>query len=226
MQTKSFYTNCRNQGAQGLTLEATQQLRDDWFNMWPEMNQYVHPLFDREVTVDEDGKPLDDDQMIDMLFSQSDSYDLEGGELNDLTLDELKAEMKVSMARRYKAFNLAGMWRMNATKQAALNFPFQSLAGVITKVAAWLVFLDSQERGYKIVNYIHDELIVEVEEERGHEIAHRIQELMLKAGKIILPNMRMAAEPAMMRRWSKAAEAVYDENGILICWEDRPKKSA
>lgn len=65
-----------------------------------------------------------------------------------------------------------------------------------------------------------------MEEERGHEIAHRIQELMLKAGKIILPNMRMVAEPAMMRRWSKAAEAVYDENGILICWEDRPKKNA
>lgn len=48
---------------------------------------------------------------------------------------------------------------------------------------------------------------------------------MLKAGKMILPDMRMAAEPAMMRRWSKAAEAVYDESGTLICWEDRPPKA-
>lgn len=224
MGVSSFYINCRNQGAEGLTIEGTQKLRDDWFNMWPEMNSYVHPMFDREVTVDEDGKPLDDDQLIDLLSSQDSDY--EGGDDNELTLEQIKEGMRVSLARRYKAYNLAGIWRMNATKQAALNFPFQSLAGIITKQAAWLVFLDSQERGYKIVNYIHDELIAEVHESQGHEVAHRIQELMLKAGKMILPDMRMAAEPAMMRRWSKAAEAVYDESGTLICWEDRPPKAA
>lgn len=46
---------------------------------------------------------------------------------------------------------------------------------------------------------------------------------MLQAGKDILPFMTMAADPCLMRHWSKDAEAVFDENGKLIPWEDRPK---
>jgi hypothetical protein len=47
-----------------------------------------------------------------------------------------------------------------------------------------------------------------------------MEALMLQAGRDILPDMRMTAEPCLMRRWSKAAEPAFDAEGKLIPWED------
>mgnify|MGYP003288261830 CR=1 FL=1 len=52
------------------------------------------------------------------------------------------------------------------------------------------------------------------------EVAHSMEYWMLQAGKDILPNMRMTAEPCLMRRWSKGAEPTFDNNGKLIPWDD------
>lgn len=68
-----------------------------------------------------------------------------------------------------------------------------------------------------------DEIIVEVAEEKAAEVAVRMQKLMLKAGKDILPDMLMSAEYALMRRWSKKAKAAYNDKGILIPFEDAKK---
>ena len=99
----------------------------------------------------------------------------------------------------------------------ALNFPFQSLAAVISKRALWLVYLDSISTGwYRLIAFIHDELIVEVQEEHAEEVAFRIQRLMLQAGADIVPNVKMAAEFGIMRRWSKSAEAEYQMQQTLV----------
>ena len=52
------------------------------------------------------------------------------------------------------------------------------------------------------------------------EVAKSMEALMLQAGRDILPDMRMTAEPCLMRRWSKAAEPAFDAEGKLIPWED------
>ena len=52
------------------------------------------------------------------------------------------------------------------------------------------------------------------------EVARSMEALMLQAGKDILPNMRMTAEPCLMRRWSKGAEPAFDADGKLIPWDD------
>ena len=51
MSTKTFYLNCRNQGAV-MTIEEVDKLRSDWFEMWPEMQLYVNPEIDCEVDDD------------------------------------------------------------------------------------------------------------------------------------------------------------------------------
>lgn len=50
-----------------------------------------------------------------------------------------------------------------------------------------------------------------------------IQEAMVAAGKQIIPGMLLTAEPAAMRRWCKAAEPVFNEEGRLIPFEDAQK---
>ena len=139
MSAPTFYLNCRNQGAD-ITFEEVERLRADWFNMWPEMRRYIEPMIDCVVDAD--------------FFDKKSST--EGDDENEnLTIEQLREKVEKKKMNLYKACNLTGIWRVRSSKQAILNFPFQSLAAVISKRALWLVFLDSIRCGYKIVNFIH-----------------------------------------------------------------------
>lgn len=139
MSAPTFYLNCRNQGAD-ITFEEVERLREDWFNMWPEMRRYIEPMIDCVVDVD---------------FFDKKSSGEEDDDDENLTVEQLREKVEKKKMNLYKACNLAGIWRVRSSKQAILNFPFQSLAAVISKRALWLVFLDSIRCGYRIVNFIH-----------------------------------------------------------------------
>lgn len=146
MQAKTFYLNCRNQGVD-ITYDEVVKLREDWFRMWPEMNLYVQGQVDR----------IEDASKYQKKKKKPAVEETEEVEDQNLTVDEVVREAQQKKITRYKATNLVGITRVDATKQAALNFPFQSLAAVISKRALWLVFLDSQDRGYKLINFIHEQ---------------------------------------------------------------------
>jgi DNA polymerase I-like protein with 3'-5' exonuclease and polymerase domains len=74
--------------------------------------------------------------------------------------------------------------------------------------------------GCRPLLFIHDEDIVEIpEDELMHERSMEIKRLMEEGMGAIFPDMIVKAEPAIMRRWDKRAEPVFDENGRLIPWE-------
>lgn len=147
MSTKTFYLNCRNQGAV-MTIEEVDKLRTDWFDMWPEMQLYVNPEIDCEVDDDYFDKKKNKKKR-----KRKDDLE-EDEELNTLTdVMEIAEKKKIKL---YRTQNVVGMWKVKGSAQAVLNFNFQSLAAVISKRALWLVFLDSLEFGYKLVNFIHE----------------------------------------------------------------------
>jgi hypothetical protein len=84
-------------------------------------------------------------------------------------------------------------------------------------------------RGYKIklTNFVHDELFGEVREDSPEEIdfyVDYVKQRMESIFRIITPDVKMVAEPALMRRgWYKIAEEVRDANGHYIPWDDLPK---
>lgn len=143
MSAPTFYLNFRNQGMD-ITFEEVEKLREDWFEMWPEMKLYINPTLDCVVDAD----------IFDKKKNKAKTEEDNSNE--NLTLAELQEQVEKKKVNLYKAQNLAGIWRVRGSKQAILNFPFQSLAAVISKHALWLVFLDSLKRGYKLVNFIHD----------------------------------------------------------------------
>lgn len=108
--------------------------------MWPEMRRYIEPMIDCIVDAD---------------FFDKKSSGEEDDDDENLTVEQLREKVEKKKMNLYKACNLAGIWRVRSSKQAILNFPFQSLAAVISKRALWLVFLDSIRCGYRIVNFIH-----------------------------------------------------------------------
>ena len=208
MQGETLYLSCRRQGAE-VTREEAEQLVEDWKATFPETRAYFNPA--KDVLVDSSkfegrkGKKEDDDD-------------------DDMMEDASAEDERGEQVQTFRAVNLLGMVRAQASRNSALNYPFQSLAGVITKRGMWKVFKDSLKHGYRLVNMIHDELIAEIPEEIASEVAFRMEKLMVEASNETIPGMLMKAEAALMRRWSKAAEPAYDEKGNLIPFEDKVVK--
>ncbi|NJN64514.1 MAG: hypothetical protein HC882_06270 [Acidobacteria bacterium] len=77
--------------------------------------------------------------------------------------------------------------------------------------------------GSRIVNFVHDEFIIEVPIDRAHEAAMETVAIMEEAGRLWMPDTPPRAEPALMTRWRKNAEPVY-RNGRLVPWEPENEK--
>lgn len=77
---------------------------------------------------------------------------------------------------------------------------------------------DDSFYGARVVAFIHDELLCEVPESRGHEYAMRLQEIMIHGMKAFCPDVKIRATPHLMDRWYKNAEPKHDGNGRLIAW--------
>ena len=130
---------------------------------------------------------------------------------NDFTVEQLRT----------------GRLRGGTNYCAGCNTFFQGLAADGAKNAIWEVmkecYVDEESPlfGCRPVAFIHDELLVEVPEgiEERTAAANRLAEVMVEAMKVYIPDVKIEAEPAAMRRWYKGAEEARDEEGRLLCWE-------
>ena len=81
--------------------------------------------------------------------------------------------------------------------------------------------------GCRIVNFIHDEFILEVPNDGlAHARAQALAEIMNTHIRAYLRLVPAKAEPLLMRVWSKDAKPVYDAGGKLIPWEPKKKLAA
>lgn len=80
----------------------------------------------------------------------------------------------------------------------APNAPIQGCSATITKAAAGLFQREVDKRGWQerchIINLVHDELVVEVDEEIAEEAAKMLKAAMEKAGRFYLPDIPVIAE--------------------------------
>lgn len=139
------------------------------------------------------------------------------------TLSDKEREKLGTDARFFKATNVAGVTRRRCTFNSACNFPFQSLAAVGAKRALWKVWRDPRYSD-KIVNFIHDELLLELPVETAAQDVANVAALMEEAMREVITHVRIEAEGCLMERWDKEAEAVYDDFGNLTVW--RPVEAA
>lgn len=124
----------------------------------------------------------------------------------------------------------AGIWRGRAHYTEACNFPFQGLAAAGAKEAVYALAHACFSprgilRGSIPVLFVHDEVLMEHPEGEAHDRAQVQTRIMLEAMARYLPDVPPKAEPALMRRWYKKAEPVF-QNGILVPWEPASLKDA
>jgi len=119
----------------------------------------------------------------------------------------------------YRGETITGRIRSKASYCAACNYPFQGLVADGAKWAMWYLWLE----GFRMVNFIHDEVIFELKEDeflQGKII--RIKQLMLHGMRLVLPDMTgLKADGACMRSWRKEAEElIHPVTGYTLIWED------
>ncbi len=127
----------------------------------------------------------------------------------------------------------SGRFRAGVTYCEAANTYFQGLGADAAKAAGWLVakacYLQNPRRlhyttdasplwGSRIVNFVHDELILEVPEDTAHECLLELERLMVEGASPWLPDVPPKVEGVLMTRWSKQAKRL-ERDGRVIPWE-------
>ncbi|MFG0316852.1 MAG: hypothetical protein ACF8XB_06240 [Planctomycetota bacterium JB042] len=134
---------------------------------------------------------------------------------------------------RYAYSTPLGMYRAGATYCAACNgSALQSPSAEGAKLAHFNVVracsdptLDSILLGCFAPGFIHDEILFLVpDDDLASERALEVSEIMVGSMRQILPDVRIEAEPCLMRRWSKSATPVFDPSGKLVVWEEPAKE--
>lgn len=109
---------------------------------------------------------------------------------------------------------------------SACNALFQGLGADVAKHAGFQIARecytveDSPLFGARPINFIHDQFLIEVLEERAAAAATRTGEIMNASGALILPDVPVKCEPILARRWSKNAVEVRGKSGELLPWEE------
>lgn len=143
--------------------------------------------------------------------------------INDLQ-DEKKA-IRITQVRS----NRVRMCLAPGAYTAACNTLFQGLGADATAGAYWLimnacyVYRESPLFGCRVVNFVHDEFIVEAPEASAAEAAEELSRLMVTGAAKWVPDVRLEAEPCLMRLWSKDAQTLRDDGGRLVVWEPKEK---
>jgi len=119
---------------------------------------------------------------------------------------------------------ISGRFRGDVTFTEACNSEFQGLASDAAKCAGFLIskacYVESESPlyGSRIVNFVHDEFILETPVLGASKAAEELARLMVVGASRFLPDVPPKATPLLMCRWSKRAKPVY-KNGELVPWE-------
>lgn len=63
--------------------------------------------------------------------------------------------------------------------------------------------------GTRLVNYVHDDFMIETPEYKAHEVAFELVRIMVEGMAPYLPDVPATAKPKIMRYWSKDAKQVW-----------------
>lgn len=132
-------------------------------------------------------------------------------------------EAKVATITHFKSERLRGMVPFTV----ASNSFFQGLGADATKAALFAIqrecftVPESPLFGARMVNYVHDEFMLEVPDDLAlaNAAAKRLVSVMCSAADEWLPDVPTKATAALMRAWSKNAKPVFNSAGQLIPWE-------
>ena len=89
--------------------------------------------------------------------------------------------------------------RNNTTYCAEKNTPFQGLAADGAKLALY----NLMSKGFKLVGFVHDEIITEVPADKAAELRILQEQIMVDSMSIVVPDVTISVESTISDRYCK-----------------------
>ena len=104
------------------------------------------------------------------------------------------------LANQKSVLTLTGRLRSHATYCARHNTIFQGLAADGAKLAMWKLW----RNGFRIVNFVHDEFLIEVPEQvDANELVMDVERLMIEGMREVVPDVKIKVESNVGDHWKK-----------------------
>src|SRR5712691_10609657 len=100
-------------------------------------------------------------------------------------------------------FDASDRQQVSMTQRNGKNAPIQGTSADILKRALRLLKDDLRDTSAKIVNIIHDEIVVEVDESEAESIAEKVERAMCVAGEEYLQTVPVKVESQIACEWTK-----------------------
>src|SRR5437016_76737 len=100
-------------------------------------------------------------------------------------------------------FDASDRQQVSMTQRNGKNAPIQGTSADILKRALRLLKDDLRDTSAKIVNIIHDEIVVEVNESESKDIAQKVERAMCAAGEEYLTTVPVKVESQIASEWAK-----------------------
>lgn len=235
----------------GLTVDEAQRWREAWLNLFPEMRRYLDggdTLTRVGGTLDLSTYP-DSFSMLseetaaaivlrvaggatgtsagrvfsaeEVSWSWGQIAASRAGRMKGLS-DDIAAhhgshDLQRAIQPGYTAAVPTGRLRADCTYTESRNWPFQALAADGAKLALYELI----RAGYRVVAFIHDEVLVEIPETADLTAAAKdVERRMVDAMRWVCPDVEIRVEYAAMRRWNKRAQPMFDAESRLIPWSE------
>lgn len=193
-----------------LTLDESEKLRNDWLDVWQEMNDY----FSMRANM--------------MIDAEADL--LEQIQYNVKNKTRKKRTIYTEDYNRICTFKSSNRVRYLRKFTIGCNTPFQGIASDGAKEALILVFEhcffkpDSALYRCKPVLFIHDEIVIESPDDDNHTArADLLSELMVQGMQKHTPDIPAVAEACASKLWVKDAKSTRLPNGKITIY-DKPAK--
>lgn len=100
---------------------------------------------------------------------------------------------------------LLGRFYRASTFTDAVNYPIQGSGADLLKLAVLMLGIEFKKRNLsaKVVNLVHDEVVVECGEEEAEEVEDALCDAMVRAGHIVLKHVPVSVEITKGERWVK-----------------------
>jgi DNA polymerase-1 len=100
-------------------------------------------------------------------------------------------------------YDPADRQQVSMTQRNGKNAPIQGTSADILKRALRLLSDELRATSAKIVNIIHDEIVVEVDETDAQDVAQRVENAMCAAGQEYLQTVPVKVESQVAADWTK-----------------------
>ncbi len=117
--------------------------------------------------------------------------------------EKVKKELKEYKESR--GYTLLGRPYIAHTFPDAVNYPIQGTGADLLKLSVLMFDAELRREGLKakVVNLVHDEILVECKEEEAELIKELLRKAMVHAGKVILKQVPVEVEIFINKRWEK-----------------------